>query len=55
MDSNTNVEVHQDGAGKSVHQQRAGTRYDIPAANIYERDDAYVLMMDLPGVRMDAI
>lgn len=40
------------------HQKNNDTSYDrcrIPAADVYETSDAFVLMLDLPGVEKESI
>jgi HSP20 family protein len=55
MNANTQVVVKQDGA---IEQSRSALDWGktvIPPADVYETEDAYVVMLDMPGAGKDAI
>jgi HSP20 family protein len=46
-----NVEVHETQENRETGQER----HRLPVADVYETSEAYVLMLDLPGVEKEGI
>jgi len=52
---NEKVEVHQNGSGAVERHGESLSHSATPLVDIYETRDAFVLALDLPGARRDAI
>jgi HSP20 family protein len=55
MTKNMNVEVQQGGAGLLAAAGDALENYLLPAADIYETPEAFVVLLDMPGADKETI
>jgi HSP20 family protein len=55
MKNNKEIAVRQNSAAQPIVATESVEKYAVPAADIYETPDAYMLVLDLPGANKESI